>query len=213
MIQDSEFYKTGFELAIKNASSLQKVAKMAAESNEFGMACSLNILSAEEALKAIFLVLKSNYPENDIEGFDKIFRSHKFKHDYIVDFLILNDSMQAINLKWINQIEPKLNSFMDLIKDYPIEIPNELHSVKAEIEWLKNKSEEKIDLEGVLSWLKTANNDKNRGFYVDILKDEWQSPQDFDNKKYAVEKDYTIGVINYARTLNEVFERVGNLNM
>ncbi|HEX4373396.1 MAG TPA: AbiV family abortive infection protein [Puia sp.] len=48
-MSDSNFHKEGYELAISKAQSLLKIADISAYENEYGIACSLNVLAAEEA--------------------------------------------------------------------------------------------------------------------------------------------------------------------
>ena len=47
---------------------------------EYGIANSLNILSAEEAVKAFLLVTRAYYPKEDYSDFNEIFSKHGSKH-------------------------------------------------------------------------------------------------------------------------------------
>ncbi len=87
---NDRFYKDGYEIAIANSKSILTIADLTAENKEFGVACSLNILSAEEAIKASFLIIKHYHKEVEIDDFDKIFKGHKTKHKHIKSFLVIN---------------------------------------------------------------------------------------------------------------------------
>lgn len=63
IIVKMNFYKEGYSLTVTNVKSLMRVSNKAAETEDFGIACSLNILAAEEALKALFLIIKHYNPE------------------------------------------------------------------------------------------------------------------------------------------------------
>lgn len=81
----ADFYK-GFELAFENALSLKNVAQLAANNNEFGIACSLNILAAEEAVKANFILIQYYNPNTAINDFEGVFKHHKVKHFHLKGF-------------------------------------------------------------------------------------------------------------------------------
>lgn len=46
------FYRDGYQIALAKAQALSRVADKSADENEFGIASSLKILSAEETIKA-----------------------------------------------------------------------------------------------------------------------------------------------------------------
>ena len=73
-------YLLGFDYAISNSKSLLKIASSSFKQKEYGIACSLNILAAEEAIKSFFLFFKYYFPDIDLPEFDDMFTKHKTKH-------------------------------------------------------------------------------------------------------------------------------------
>ena len=102
LIVKMDFYKKGYDLTIANVKSLMRVSTKAAETNDYGIACSLNILAAEEALKALFLIIKHYNPAGNINNFDKIFRLHTVKHDELKQIIEFQDVIQAKNNEFIS---------------------------------------------------------------------------------------------------------------
>lgn len=81
-------YLEGANLALDNSKSLSEIARNAAEIKHYGVACSLFILSAEEAIKAFFCINKHYVPlAVEKTRFDSVFRDHNIKHKHIIELL------------------------------------------------------------------------------------------------------------------------------
>ena len=76
-----DFHIQGYRYSLANSKSLLKIADKSADEEEYGIACSLNILAAEEAVKGIAIILSIN---NVTEDFHKIFKDHKTKHRHLL---------------------------------------------------------------------------------------------------------------------------------
>lgn len=61
-VPKDEFYNKGYEITVENSKCLLRMAGKSANEKAFGIASSLCILSAEEAVKAICLNLKFHHP-------------------------------------------------------------------------------------------------------------------------------------------------------
>ena len=62
------FYRDGYQIALTNAQALSRVADKSADENEFGIASSLKILSAEETIKAVALLTIHFKIEDEVTG-------------------------------------------------------------------------------------------------------------------------------------------------
>lgn len=80
LASNSEFYIEGIKLALHNFFSLKKIANLSFAAGEYRIACSLNILAAEEAVKAIFILIKHYNPETEINDFKEVFSKHPVKY-------------------------------------------------------------------------------------------------------------------------------------
>ncbi len=202
------YWKEGYDLAIQNSKSLFKISENAALGNEFGIACSLNILSAEEALKASFLIIKHYNPKGQINEFDKIFKDHKIKHEQLKQFVEFQDKMQIQLKAQIAILEPLINLARQMSKETQEKNKTDLFSLEETLTWLKQRSKTKLNFGEILNWLKNANNIKNRGFYLDRQNDKWLAPQNITIEKYDMEKLYTKAIIEYAISIEELFVRL-----
>lgn len=203
-----DFYKEGYDLTVANVRSLIRVSNKAAETEDFGIACSLNILAAEEALKALFLIIKHYNPEGNINNFDKIFRSHPVKHDELKEIIKFQDVIQAQNRQFLNMLEPVLSDINKMTEDYKVRNLEIINSLNDDYIWFKQQSERSFDLDNILTWLRDANNDKNRGLYVDKSNNKWISPSDVTKEKFENEKHFTQSILDHVLNLEEVFKRV-----
>ncbi|MDP1972306.1 MAG: AbiV family abortive infection protein [Sediminibacterium sp.] len=202
-----DFYKEGYDLTVANVRSLMRVSNKAAETDDFGIACALNILAAEEALKALFLIIKNYNPESNINNFDKIFRFHAIKHDELKQIIIFQDVIQAKNREFLNVLELVLRDINKMTEDYKIRNLEIINSLNDDYIWFKQQSERSFDLDNILKWLRDANNDKNKGLYVDKLNNKWISPFGVTKEKFEIEKHFTQSIFDHVLNLEEVFKR------
>ncbi len=205
---DPNFFINGYHLAIQNADVLFNVATKAAEENNFGVACSLNILSAEEAIKAVFLISKHNYPNSEIVGFQEVFRDHKIKHKNLKYFLE-SSKKHVDGIFEMYSIFLKVEEFGDFLPERKKkELKEEFSDIHYHGQRISKLKENEIVLAEVLNWLDTANNDKNNGFYVGMINDTWQTPKNFDKAKYEKERNYAMTAITHAKELDEIFKAI-----
>jgi AbiV family abortive infection protein len=203
-----EFYKEGYNLTLANVKSLMRVSNIAAETEDFGIACSLNILAAEEALKALFLIIKYHNPKGNINNFEKIFRFHTVKHDELKALIRIQEIIQAKNREFINLLEPILNGLNRMTEDYKVKNLETLNSLNDDYNWFKKQSQSNFNLEEILAWLKDANSDKNKGLYVDKLDNKWISPTEVSQVKFEKEKLFTQSILEHVLNIEQVFLRV-----
>jgi AbiV family abortive infection protein len=205
---DPNFFINGYHLAVENADVLFNVATKAAEDNNFGVACSLNILSAEEAIKAVFLISKHNYPNSEITDFQEVFKDHKIKHKNLKSFLGISKK-HIDNIFEMYSIFLKVEELSDFLpEDRKKKLKEEFSDIHYHGQRISKLKENEIDLAEALNWLDTANNDKNNGFYVGIRNDTWQTPKNFDKTKYEKERNYAVTAITHAKELDEIFKAI-----
>ena len=203
-----DFYKEGYDLTLTNVKNLIQVSINAAETENFGIACSLNILAAEEALKALFLIIKHYNPEGNINNFDKIFRFHTVKHEELRQIIKFQEVIQAKIKESLNMLEPVLAGINKMTEDYKVRNLEIINSLNDDYIWFKEQSQLNFNLEDILTWLKDANKDKNKGLYVDKSNDNWISPSEIPKQKFENEKHFTQSILDHVLNLEEVFKRV-----
>jgi AbiV family abortive infection protein len=200
-------YLEGYLETIEASKNLHITAELASKKKFFGIACSLNILSSEEAIKSNFMLISHFLDGQEIEGFSSLFVDHKFKHDQLKAFF-----------KW-------KDTFIDLIKEVDLNREKELSErgySKTDIAIINKKDKyfmaintklEKIEsqktvLNEAINWFDSANNNKNDGLYVKIKKNTWHSPNNFKEKDFLKSKKYTKSIIE----LNELCYDIVTLN-
>jgi AbiV family abortive infection protein len=188
MKQTPASYHQGYILALANSNSLLKIADNAAAVQEYGIACSLSILSAEEAIKACFYLHKHHYP--DMEYNAKHFTSHSKKHEHIENHLIafvyiptrLMRILEKENFKGDSTFCSFLANFLTK-QDDDFSQPGDL------------KSKE------IREWPKKANQKKNDGLYVGIHENaSWHNPRDTSQQEYEDER-------RFSSQMNELAEK------
>jgi AbiV family abortive infection protein len=204
-------YLDGFKLAIQNSKRLSNIADKSAQENEFGIACSLNILSIEEAIKACFLLIKHYNPHDQIQDFDKIFKYHKVKHEHLEKFAFVF-KVEFLQLKsLIGELNKTLYLFQDIVDRAKIKVTVEDYfsqflDTKA---WVDKLSNDEIDLKNIVKWLKTANDLKNNGFYVGLAQDQvWKSPSIISENEYRESKQHTITMIKHIESFEMIYAEV-----
>lgn len=199
MKRKSEFYKTGSRLAIKNSMGLLKAALEANKIEEDGIACSLTVLSAEESIKAFVCGVRHYFPERSIEGFDKVFRDHEWKHTEIrrVFGLLhqLNHNLAEKGDFIISDISKWRSRSTD--ESYQNLVNNFLQYAEEYVQLAQIESRFNPD---ILLWFSKANELKKRGFYVDEKGGKWHDPREFSSN------DFEIGFANAEALLTVVMQ-------
>jgi AbiV family abortive infection protein len=210
-VSDETFYKKGYELALDNAKRLSIVADKAYLEFAFGIACSLNILSAEEALKASFLIIKHHNPNGKINEFDKIFYKHNIKHEQLIDYVNFQTKLQVDISKYLKFYSPLVETLSSIKDSLPAHKVKEIKSVEENIAMLKRHSSFDLNLTGIIEWLKNANTNKNRGFYVDKVNNAWLTPEDISREKYEIEKEFTKALISYVESITQLYSMLDKI--
>jgi len=205
------FYLDGYKLAINNSECLFKVASNAATENIFGVACSLNVLSAEEAIKAVCLMIKHYNPKlfKNPKDFRLIFKDHKTKHDGLIEFLKIEIENINKSLKFYLKILEEEKEVNDKI---PIEFMSSLNQHGKDVHNHGKKvlelSKYIIDVKDAVEWLKNANTLKNDGLYVDQDNFHWKTPQSFNQEDYLKGMKNTEAIVKYARFLEYLYNYI-----
>lgn len=200
-------FKEGYELTLKNSEGLFKISELAAQQNEFGIACSLNILAAEEALKASFLITQHYHPGQKVNDIDEIFRNHKIKHKHLKAFVHLKTVLNERTKKNLALFEPHLKTLENRSKEGKLANKALYDSLKKDIEWFKKQLKNDFDDDAMINWLTQANTDKNLGFYVDKKDDVWTNPQVITKSKFLKEREYTNAIFQLVKGFEETFQR------
>lgn len=188
-----EYHFQGGDLALESAKALFKVADKSYELEEYGIARSLYILSGEEAVKAMVIVTQTIKSDNQrTEGWDKVFRDHKTKHDdlkmvtFLVNFTIKNfdEHLNKIRLAGASEamIEQTFKMHPMLIEEY---------------EWIKRRKQNPITLEEASKWWEQANIEKNKGFYLAEMNNQWLNPRSINSEQAALGKKYVQVIIEF----------------
>ena len=207
----NNFYKEGFYLTIQNAENLFNIGVMAAANGFYGNACALNVLAAEESVKAAFILIPHYYNGVKVNNYTAIFSKHRVKHNELKEFIKQQDKLRNETLIKLEQFQ----SFLNIARSIAPEKENskEFKELKDDLIWFKKQSEIVFDKNRVLDWLKKADNIKNSGLYVAEMekKSKWFSPTMITKEKYEIEKEYTSSIIKYIKSLDEWFTRTQNI--
>lgn len=199
-MEDSN-YKKGYLLALENARNLFSSAEVIAEKNQYGLAISLLVLSAEESVKSYTIITQDFFPEKKIENYDKAFENHKFK-------------LEAIrSLVGYSKIIGKMNDLIwgDVIKniDEPIDELAKIKSegVKKAVEWLNYQStpeskSSQLSIEN--EWWRQAKALKEDGFYVRSSGKGWHTPANSKKEQYLKTRKYVSKFIDGVEILKDV---------
>ncbi|MGL5946076.1 MAG: AbiV family abortive infection protein, partial [Sediminibacterium sp.] len=203
-MDNTDFYIDGFKLTLENSLSLKKIADLSFAEGEYGIACSLNILAAEEAVKANFILIKHYNPNTEINDFKEVFRKHTVKHDHLKGIAAVHE----VQLKRFKTDLEVFDKFLGIIDQIPDEIKQK--TLADFSPWFKVKDlvkrfeERKVTYDEIALWADKANNDKNNGFYVDIRSGGWATPKSFIKEKYTLESKYTDAILDYVRDTEKV---------
>lgn len=194
---DSKFYQEGYKLALENSMSLHSNSELIAENKNYGLACSINILAAEEALKSIYIMLKHFNQNYEIDDYKKVFNSHTYKHEKIKNIMLIYDIETT-------RIKELFNAYQPIFEIYEQSKPNLSDENKTAFENLEKinnryKKYNSKNIDKILDWLNEANNDKNNGLYVGQKSNKWTSPLHFPEQKFNRENEYTREIIKIAQ--------------
>lgn len=201
---DRNLYNTGYNLTLKNAETLFKNSQLIAENKDYGLACSINILSAEEAIKTVYILLKYFDPSSELEDYTKVFKNHTFKHEKIKSMMTIYDIHIRRLKEQFNAFED-LNEFADRIPSEKKQIFENLITVQREV---KEYFDDGITIDQLIVWLENANVDKNNGLYVGFYGNKWNTPTDFKKEKFVQEAKFTRKIINMAKQFIYIQEQV-----
>lgn len=172
-----------------NACSMQELSMRAAENGNYGLGCSLLILSMEECVKSIVILMLLVDVKPDFEV-GEIFEKHSSKHfqaDRIIELLSILIPIVNIFESGITKSE-KMRRIMAFSLSY-VTGQFKIDSVENEV-WFKE----------------TANNLKNNGLYVGVANEQFTSPFDVSKSDFLRAKSMNtmfieaLGIIN---NLNE----------
>lgn len=198
-MDNPDFYIEGFKIALDNSFSLKKIADLAFTEGEYGIACSLNILAAEEAVKANFILIKHYNPNTEINDFEKVFKKHPVKHDHLKGIAAVHE-VQLKRFRTVLEVFDKYLAIIDQMPENLKEKSLDDFSTWFEIkDWVRRFEERKVTYEEIALWADKANNDKNNGFYVDLRNGKWTTPKSFIQEKYVIESKYTEAILDYVK--------------
>lgn len=196
MKQQPKSYLDGYILALENSRSLLKIADQSAIQLEYGIACSLSILSAEEAIKACFCLHKHHYPDMQLDN--EIFYLHSSKHKHIENHLWAFVYLPTRLIRILEQENFKEDStFCSFLANF---------IKKQESDFLKPGD---LRSKEIQDWNKNANKKKNDGFYVGQHRDNgsWHDPRSLSQKEFENERIFSSKMLELA----ENFARLHNL--
>lgn len=154
----------------QNAARLRKDASMLIDAHTtYATATSLTILSLEEIIKAIVLLLHGQgYQIYRFKGIKKVFSQHGFRHkiailiNMLVGFFKMTQPKKKLNMKRDTKFQKLMYSFFRALQEVPniMDVFKNIHSI------------EKLD------------SYKNAGFYVDFLDEILIPTEVIDKHKY-----------------------------
>jgi AbiV family abortive infection protein len=191
------YYLDGYAIAIASSKSLFKIAAKSAEENEYGIACSLNILSAEEAIKAVFLFNK-HYDKNAFgDDYKKMFKRHDTKHEHLSYFTeAIKTSVDETREAY--EYAKGMTTIVEKLPDFPKQaVKSQLSTLYEIMKCIEGLKADEAMVNATIKWLESANEEKNNGLYTDELKDgySWHNPRAFEKSKYEQERTYVECII------------------
>jgi AbiV family abortive infection protein len=199
-------YLDGYKITIDNAKSLSRLADKSAEEESFGSACSLNILAAEESIKAVFMLTKHFNEDSEIDDFDKVFKDHKTKHEHLLNIFVAHRAVLKLQIETIERFKPVIKIVENLPELQQQEMKEKFKVIYDHAERVNKQMQRQIPIEVIKKWLDDANLEKNRGFYVDKGHTTWHDPKNFVREKYEEERKYTLSFIEDAEAMLEIFD-------
>jgi AbiV family abortive infection protein len=204
--QDEDFFLQGYRHALRNAEDLLDSAESISLLGKTGTARSLNVLAAEEAIKASFLITKHYFPNAEIKDFEDIFKNHKIKHEHLKMFIeIMVDIKNRITNVLTNVTTPALELMESLPQEYRDNNKVEYDSIRLEHDFYKTFTFYELPSAKILKWLDQANDIKNNGLYVGKSEKNWFVPNNAKTKDFEDEKSYTSQIIKAVVSVGKVY--------
>ncbi len=211
---------TGSKYALENAKNQFAAAELIASKENYGLASSLMVLAAEEALKSLALRSYVFFPDTKGIDFKEIFSKHEYKLDLIRSLIGIKSFLQVL---YQTIIEPELeNNEMSVGEITKIRD----RGIDKFINWAENEISSKTTTLSIqLEWWNQAKTLKEDGFYVRCHKQGWYSPLKIKKERFDKTKKYvnnfieTVDLINsidlnqepYAFLINEMKKRYDEL--
>lgn len=195
-------YKQGAQLALENAKKLFESAELIAEKENYGLAISLLVLSAEEAAKAMSTFMQGLHPDGKTDDFEKVFNDHKYKLANIREAVLFSRVFKnASNLL-----------YAEIFKDIENEsvTDDEMASMKSEgvkkvEDYFKSIiGSKETDLSRDGDWWRGAKSLKEDGFYVRVNNHKWHTPRNMEKPSYLKTKNYVVEFLQMAFTITHI---------
>lgn len=150
-------------------------SNIASKNKDFGFAISHLVLGAEEMIKALILIcLHGDLYFLDTKEKESIFRHHTFKQVNIKEFL------SALT----NDLQQDYESNILEYTCYPEKCKNKYQATSIFLSKCLNLGViDKTEIDKLIRLLDSANDFKNKGFYVDYWFD-WKTPSDISKETY-----------------------------
>lgn len=181
-------YLSGACFSFENGKNHLVLSESAASLEFYGFAVSHIILASEELIKALVLIGLNGDREFICPAErDKIFKNHSFKHFNIEEFFL------SLTGYYINDYEYNWQHYFFT----PSNALNKFQSTSLFLSKALKLGELTGEESEMLSELmKSANNLKNKGFYVDYQGD-WKVPEDVDKICYQKYKNLTDQLLQF----------------
>ncbi|WP_036385308.1 AbiV family abortive infection protein [Muricauda sp. MAR_2010_75] len=169
-MKNDAFYLDGYRHALDNAKSLLDIATCASEMNNRGAGTSLCILSAEESIKAVFILQQSVNPNQKISDYEDIFKSHKTKHEYIVELFKQMDRFRFKILEEYGKVRHDRKLRRKVARKNP--------KIMKTVDWAFQNFKSIPEMMDTFDWFEKANVQKNYGLYLGLnqQKGAWNIP-------------------------------------
>jgi AbiV family abortive infection protein len=192
-------FKQGYTLAMENTLAHFQAAELIAEKNNYGIANSHLILASEEAIKAYMSYSKFYEPEMVIKDFESYFSNHKLKHKAIKDISFFKNFMieiMKVTIKPMKQLAKEKK--WDFTDDELLAKRKE--GVEDLIKWLGTIP----DIDHNEQWWNEANTNKNNGFYVNVINNRWQFPNQITKEDYEKSHKIVSEIIELVQILPQI---------
>ncbi len=193
---ENDTFIKGFRLTFENAQRLYNAAKVLEKKEEFAIANSLLILSAEEGIKAYTILNQYFFPNKKFDDFDKYSKDHKQKLKTIKSVSIISQIAEKFyELFYVPIIENTIES-----KEDKKTIRH--NSFQNLLTWLENEAKLKhTELSKQSAWWMHANTMKKNGFYVSYNNGQWTNPSSIKKDNYLKSKKHVSTFINQVDVL------------
>ena len=192
-----EHLKNGARLALDNANALFEMAQLSKQKGENGISRSLFILASEEAVKSTIILDQSANPSIEIEDWDKLFRDHSVKHKHIKNAMLFVGQLVKEFFE-IPNIMP-IVQMIELLPDDAVLATGKVskHMLKM-IRWNIWQIENPFSFPEAVKWWDGANEEKNKGFYLDKSDEGWHNPRCYTSADTEVAEKHSKLIITMA---------------